>query len=55
MAKKSTPNQAMMDKIRQRNGFGGVPQQVRGRVGSAMPFKATGHKGGISRQGSKRG
>ncbi|NMM94602.1 hypothetical protein [Bifidobacterium oedipodis] len=22
---------------------------------NAMPFKATGHKGGISRQGSKRG
>ncbi|OZG63046.1 hypothetical protein BLEM_0311 [Bifidobacterium lemurum] len=36
-------------------------QGVKGKGGGkslgkgAMPFKATGHKGGISRQGSKRG
>lgn len=33
--------------IRQLNG--------KGHTQSARPFKATGHKGGISRQGSKRG
>lgn len=36
-------------------------QGIKGKGGNkslgkgAMPFKATGHKGGISRQGSKRG
>lgn len=28
---------------------------AKGFTGSAKPFKATGHKGGVSRQGSKRG
>ena len=47
-------NPVVADLLRKRGGASGFPQ-VRGRVGSAMPFKATGHKGGISRQGSKRG
>ncbi|MBS7035479.1 MAG: integrase [Bifidobacterium sp.] len=29
--------------------------QSKGFSRGSMPFKATGHKGGISRQGSKRG
>jgi len=53
-AKKNWPDPSTIRLRRQPGGFGrNAASGVHGR--SAMPFKATGHKGGISRQGSKRG
>ena len=54
MTKKNRTDLAALKFSQHGNGFGkGSAAGLRGRT--AMPFKATGHKGGISRQGSKRG
>lgn len=54
MTKKNRMDPTALKFSKQGNGLGkGSAAGMRGRT--AMPFKATGHKGGISRQGSRRG
>lgn len=54
MTKKNRTDLTALKFSQHGSGFGKGP--VAGLHGrTAMPFKATGHKGGISRQGSKRG